>query len=178
MKSQCCKLLSVFTIKFTTFFRKIWKNLFLSLKQNEFPQSNIWKNKECFLIMISSCLELRLIIITYLSCKLIFHNILWFVLNLSFCTEERLPPHLVRSASKDISKVSSVETPQECYEPKNKRKCTEPEMERVRNDLIELNDTELNYMYFDYKTDSGDASNNSDEDFVLQKAYFILNSLV
>ena len=60
-----------------------------------------------------------------------------------------------------------MKTPRECYEPKNKRKCTEPKREGVSNELMELNDTELNYMYFDYKTDSDDASNNSDEDYVL-----------
>ena len=52
------------------------KILFLLLKQNDFPKSNTWENKEYFLIMISSCLELMLIIITYLSYKLILCNIL------------------------------------------------------------------------------------------------------
>ena len=32
---------------------------------------------------------------------------------------------------------------------------------------MELNDTELNYIYFGDETDSDDASNDSDEDFVL-----------
>ena len=41
----------------------------------------------------------------------------------------------------------------ECYEPENKRKCTEPEMERVSGDLMELNDTELNYLNFGDETD-------------------------
>ena len=45
----------------------------------------------------------------------------------------------------------------------------------MSSDLMELNNTELNYMYFDYKTDPNDASNDSDEDFMLQKS---LNSLV
>ena len=31
---------------------------------------------------------------------------------------------------------------------KNKRKCTEPERERMNDDIMELNDTELNYMFF------------------------------
>ena len=38
--------------------------------------------------------------------------------------------------------------PRECYEPENKRKCTEPEMERISDDLMELNDTELNNIIF------------------------------
>ena len=38
--------------------------------------------------------------------------------------------------------------PGECYEPENRRKCTEPERERMNGDLMELNDTELNYINF------------------------------
>ena len=49
--------------------------------------------------------------------------------------------------------------------PQNKQNCTEPERERMRDDLMELNDKELNYIYFD--KDSDDASNKSDEDIVL-----------
>ena len=49
--------------------------------------------------------------------------------------------------------------PGECYEPENKRKCTEPKRERMSGDLMELNDTELNYINFGDETDS-------DEDFV------------
>ena len=60
-----------------------------------------------------------------------------------------------------------METPRVCCEPKNKRRCTEPEKERMSSDLMELNNTELNYMYCDYKTDPDDASNDSDEDFIL-----------
>ena len=45
-------------------------------------------------------------------------------------------------------------TPGECYEPENKRKCTEPERERMSGDLMELNDTELNYINFGDETDS------------------------
>ena len=134
---------------------------------------NIWKNKECFLIMIPSRLELLLIIIIYLSYKLILYNILWFALNLFFYTEKCLL-QLSQSASKDILKVSSVETPWECYEPKNKRKCAEPAKKRDSNDLTELNDTELNYVYFDYKMDSDDAINNSDEDFNVKKPILFL----
>ena len=107
-------------------------NLFLSLKQNNFPKSNIWKNKECFLVIISSCLELVIIIIIYLSYKLTFRNILLFVLNLFFCAGERLPPHLLRSASKDKSNAFSVAAPRECYEAENKRKCAEPERKNER----------------------------------------------
>ena len=65
----------------------------------------------------------------------------------------------------------------ECYEPENKRKCTEQERERMSDDLMELNDTELNHMHFGDETDSDNASNYSDIDFVAKKAYFILNSL-
>ena len=41
---------------------------------------------------------------------------------------------------------------------------------------MELNDTELNYKNFGDEADSHNASNDSDEDFVLQKSHFILNS--
>ena len=44
--------------------------------------------------------------------------------------------------------------PGECYEPENKQKCTEPERERMSGDLMELNDTELNYINFGDETDS------------------------
>ena len=75
----------------------------------------------------------------------------------------KAPPQLVRSASKDTSNVSSVETPRECYEPENKWKCTEPE--RMSDDLMELNITELNYIYFE--TDSDNTNIKSKEDFLL-----------
>ena len=39
-------------------------------------------------------------------------------------------------------------TSRESYEPENKRKCTEPKMERLSGDLIELNDTELNNKFW------------------------------
>ena len=52
--------------------------------------------------------------------------------------------------------------PEECYESENKWKCTEPEKERMNDDIVELNDTEL--IYFVDETDSDDASNDSDED--------------
>ena len=51
----------------------------------------------------------------------------------------------------------------ECYEPGNKRKCTEPERERMSGDLMELNDKEPNYINFGDETHS---DNDSDEDFV------------
>ena len=63
-------------------------------------------------------------------------------------------------------------TPRECYEPENKWKCTELERERMSDDLMKLNDTELNYINFDDETDSDNASYDSDEDFVLQKSLF------
>ena len=111
-----------------------------------------------------------------LSYKLILPSILWFALNLFFCAEERLPSQVVWSASKDTN-VSSMAATREFYERENKWKCTEPERERMSDDLMELNDTELNHMHFGDETDSDNASNYSDIDFVAKKAYFILNSL-
>ena len=55
--------------------------------------------------------------------------------------------------------------PRKCCELENKRKCTEPEKERMSDDSMELNNKELNYIYFE--TDSDDASNKSDEDVVV-----------
>ena len=55
--------------------------------------------------------------------------------------------------------------PQEYYDPENKQKSTEPERERMSNDLMELNDAGLNYIYFE--TDSDYANNRSDKDFVV-----------
>ena len=55
----------------------------------------------------------------------------------------------------------------ECYEPEKKRKCTETEKERMSDNLMELNDAELNYIYVSDETDSDDAINDSNEDFVL-----------
>ena len=72
---------------------------------------------------------------------------------------KKASPSVIRSALKDISKVSSVETSRECYEPKIKRKCTEPERKKMSNDLMKLIDMELNCMYFDFKTNSDDTSN-------------------
>ena len=40
------------------------------------------------------------------------------------------------------------------------------------NDLMELNDTDLNYIFLGDKTHSDNACNDSDEDFVLQKSIF------
>ena len=45
--------------------------------------------------MISTWLELPLILTAYLSYELIYRNILGFALNLFFYTGERLPPLLV-----------------------------------------------------------------------------------
>ena len=81
---------------------------------------------------------------------------MWFALNLFFYTEERPHPQLVWSASKD-TKVFSMVAPGQCYESENKRKCTEPESERMSSDLMELNDTELKYINFGDETDSGNT---------------------
>ena len=75
---------------------------------------------------------------------------MWFPLSLFFYAGERIPLQLVWS--KD-AKVSSMVAPGECYEPENKRKCSEPERERMSGELMELNDTELNYLNFGDKTD-------------------------
>ena len=48
-----------------------------------------------------------------------------------------------------------------CYELKNKPKFTELGRERMSNDFMELNDMELNYIYFHDEANSDDASNNS-----------------
>ena len=48
-----------------------------------------------------------------------------------------------------------------CYELKNKRKCNELGKERMSDDFMELNDMELNYMYFDDETSSDDTSKNT-----------------
>ena len=45
----------------------------------------------------------------------------------------------------------------------------------MNDDLMEINDTELDYLHFE--KDSDDASNKSDEDLCYKKAYFISNSL-
>ena len=57
----------------------------------------------------------------------------------------------------------------ECYKAENKPKCTEPERERMSDDLMELNDTELDHINFGDKADSDNGSNDSDEDFVTKK---------
>ena len=49
----------------------------------------------------------------------------------SFAQEKAPLPQLVRSASKDALKVSFVAVQRKCYEPENKRKCTELERERT-----------------------------------------------
>ena len=48
-----------------------------------------------------------------------------------------------------------------CYELKNKRKCNELGKERMSDDFMELNDMELNYMYFGDETSSDDTSKNT-----------------
>ena len=60
----------------------------------------------------------------------------------------------------------------ECYKPENKRKFTEPERERMCDDVLELNDMELNHVSFGDKTDSDNTSNDSDEDFFPKKPIF------
>ena len=60
----------------------------------------------------------------------------------------------------------------ECYKPKNKRKFTEPERKRMRDNLLELNDAELNQINFGDKTDSDNASNDSDEAIIPKKSIF------
>ena len=57
--------------------------------------------------------------------------------------------------------------PGECYQPENKWKCTEPKMERMKGDLMWLNDMELNNINFGDKTNSDDASNDWDGYFFL-----------
>ena len=54
-----------------------------------------------------------------------------------------------------------------CYEIKNKGKRSGLGRERMSDDLMELNDVELTYIYFGGETDSNDSSNNLDEDFAL-----------
>ena len=48
-----------------------------------------------------------------------------------------------------------------CYELKNERKCNELGKERMSDDFMELNDMELNYMYFGDETSSDDTSKNT-----------------
>ena len=40
----------------------------------------------------------------------------------------------------------------------------------MSNDFMELNDMELNYIYFGDETDSNDTSNNLDKEFALEKS--------
>ena len=48
-----------------------------------------------------------------------------------------------------------------CYELKNKRKCNELGRERMSDDFMELNDMELNYIYFGDEMGSDETSNNT-----------------
>ena len=57
----------------------------------------------------------------------------------------------------------------ERYEPEKKPKFTEPERQRMSDDFMELNDAELNHKSFGDKSDSDNASNDSDEDFIAKK---------
>ena len=59
--------------------------------------------------------------------------------------------------------------PGKSCKPENKRKCAEPERERMSGDVMELNDTELKYIHFGGEIDSDKASNDSDEDSALLK---------
>ena len=96
--------------------------------------------------------------ITQLSYKLMLRDILRFVLNLFFGTGERIP-----LCSFEVhQRISHRST---CCQPENKRKCTEQESKRMSDDLMELNATELNFVYF--KMDLDDASKTLDEDFAL-----------
>ena len=133
-----------------------------------------WKNREYFLIMIPSYLDLLLIITTYLSYELILCNNFWFALNLFFYTGERLPPQLIWNTLKD-TKVSSVVAPGECYEPGNKQECYKPERERMSYDLTELNDMEPNFINFGDETDSDDVIRM--KTFCFKKVCFLLNNL-
>ena len=94
-------------------------------------------------------------------------------MNLFFYAAERLPPQLVWSASKD-TKVSSMVAPEEWYEPENKRRCTEPESERMSGDLMELDDMKLNYINFGDETDSDNTIRM--KNLCFKKSCFILNS--
>ena len=73
-----------------------------------------------------------------------------------------------------IQKFPSMVAPGECYEPENKKKCTEPERERISGDLMGLNDTELNYINFVDETDSDNTIRM--KTLCFKKACFILNS--
>ena len=57
-----------------------------------------------------------------------------------------------------------------CYQLKSKPKFTELGRERMSDDFMELNDMELNYIYFGDETDSNDTSNNLDKEFALEKS--------
>ena len=66
----------------------------------------------------------------------------------------------------------SMETTGKCYVPEDKWKSTEPEMEWMSGDSMELNDRELNNINSGDETESDEATNDSDENFVLQKSLF------
>ena len=99
-----------------------------------------------------------------------------FPLHLIYYKREKILPQFSRSVSND-TKVCPIAAPREFYESENRRKCAELEWKRISNDSMELNDTELNYIYFGGETDSDDASNSSDEHFVLLESLFYFNKL-
>ena len=99
--------------------------------------------------------------ITQLSYKLMLRDILRFVLNLFFGTGEEIP-----LCSFEVhQRIYHIVAARECCQPENKWKCTEQESKRMSDDLMELNATELNFVYF--KVDSDDTSKTLDEDFAL-----------
>ena len=63
--------------------------------------------------------------------------------------------------------MSSMAAPGESYEPEDKQRCIELEMESMSSDLMELNDTELNNINFGDEKDSDGATNDSDGNFIL-----------
>ena len=96
--------------------------------------------------MISSCLELLLIIITWWSYKLIL-NILWFVLNLFFYTGKILSLPVSSKCIERYIKIFFCGSTTRKLRAWNKRKCIELEREKMSDDLIKLNNAELNYTY-------------------------------
>ena len=95
-------------------------------------------------------------------------NTYYFVISTKFILLHwrKASPQLGWSASKD-AKVSSMAAPSEFYEPEDKRRCIEPEMERMSGNLMELNDKELNNINFGDEKDSDGATNDSDGNFIL-----------
>ena len=67
--------------------------------------------------------------------------------------------------------------PGECYEPENKLKCNEPEREKMSGDLMELNDTELNYINDETKDETDSDNTIRMKTLCFKQACFILNSV-